>query len=97
MSSAVSPGPYLFHSDKTAPQDFPLVWGLTDSVPARYRGGMRIPTELKRGLRQFGGREGLASELGVGSSTVWRWEHGQVMPEPARRLLLVRLEEAERG
>lgn len=59
---------------------------------------MRIPTELKRGLKTFGSREALAAELGVSASTVWRWEHGQAMPELARRFLKQKLEEAvQRG
>lgn len=32
-------------------------------------------------------REALADKVGVSSQTVWRWEKGETIPEPAHRLL----------
>lgn len=57
---------------------------------------MSMPTDLKRGLKTFGSREALAAELGVSAQTIWRWMHGQAIPEPEQRLLRRVLEEVVR-
>ena len=70
--------------------------GVDSSITPWYRRGMRIPSDLKRGLKTFGSREALATELGVSAQTIWRWMHGQVIPEPELRLLRRVVEEAVR-
>ena len=45
------------------------------------------PRALIRLRKRLGSREALADRIGVSAQTVWRWEHGDRIPEPEQRLL----------
>ena len=66
---------------------------LTHGPAPRGTGNVKL---VEQGIKAVGSRAGLAAALGVSSQSIYRWQRGEVIRDPTKKLLRLVLEEAVR-